>query len=84
MDEAVGADMDHDGEKYCHKCNEWWPADGEFFFLHQKSRDGLWYCCKACYYEGTRPHGRPVAPAAERLTDVLADRLALSWVETRS
>jgi len=37
-------------EKICNRCNEWWPADDEFF--HQgDSRDGLASWCKACISE---------------------------------
>ena len=74
-------------EKFCPKCSESWPADTEFFFSHQRSQDGLWCCCKACYYEQTRPNASrrklPVAPVALRPTDALADQLALSWTEAR-
>lgn len=38
-------------EKRCTKCDEWWPADKEFFFTQRHSSDGLFYCCIACYYE---------------------------------
>lgn len=38
-------------EKYCARCNEWWPADKEFFFKDPAGLAGLFYCCKACYRE---------------------------------
>ena len=41
-------------EKHCSRCDEWWPADLEFFFSDPKRRDGLFYCCKACYREWFR------------------------------
>lgn len=76
-----------DGEKFCPRCGESWPADTEFFFANRQHPDGLWNYCKACFYEQTRPNAvrrkLPVTPAAQRPTDVLADRLALSWVEAR-
>ena len=42
-------------EKYCPKCDEWWPADTEFFFSHPSGVAGLFYCCKACYREKLDP-----------------------------
>lgn len=38
-------------EKLCTRCNEWWPADGEFFQPNAAGAGGLFYCCKACYAE---------------------------------
>lgn len=38
-------------EKHCRKCDEWWPADNEFFFADSSDSTGLFYCCKACYRE---------------------------------
>ena len=40
-----------DPEKYCRRGDEWWPADTEFFFKCAASKDGLGYCCKACFFE---------------------------------
>lgn len=38
-------------EKHCKRCEEWWPADTEFFFSDPGGQGGLFYCCKACYRE---------------------------------
>lgn len=38
-------------EKLCVRCNEWWPADTEFFFRCARTKDGLGYSCKACFFE---------------------------------
>ena len=38
-------------EKHCVRCDEWWPADLEFFYSDPKGQAGLFYCCKACYRE---------------------------------
>lgn len=38
-------------EKHCKKCDEWWPADGEFWYPDKKGVGGLMFCCKACYFE---------------------------------
>lgn len=38
-------------EKLCTRCDEWWPADLEFFFSDPGGVAGLFYCCKACYRE---------------------------------
>ena len=35
-------------EKRCLTCNEYWPADEEFFSLAPRSRDGLTTRCIAC------------------------------------
>lgn len=35
-------------ELQCSKCDDWWPADAEFYFL---SKGKLVQPCKACYYE---------------------------------
>jgi hypothetical protein len=38
-------------EKLCTRCDEWWPADPEFFYSDPEGVAGLFYCCKACYQE---------------------------------
>lgn len=38
----------HTPEKICDECQEAWPADGEFFHLEPRNRDGLTNKCKAC------------------------------------
>ncbi len=63
-------------EKLCTKCDEWWPADVEFFYADPNGSAGLFYCCKACYLEHFRPPAsrRVVvnAPAPVPLTAELA------------
>lgn len=48
-------------EKFCSKCDEWWPADREFFFGDPKGAAGLFYCCKACYREKLDPRRKEPA-----------------------
>jgi len=36
-------------EKRCRGCNEYWPADTEFFYRHSTGADGLQSYCKACH-----------------------------------
>ena len=49
--------LDGDGqlERQCTKCDEWWPADKEFFYTtganKESGRDELHPWCKACYQE---------------------------------
>lgn len=39
-------------EKLCSRCDEWWPADEEFFFADKTSKDdGLEHECRACKRE---------------------------------
>lgn len=52
-------------EKLCGRCQEWWPADPEFFFRSTTKAGGLFHCCKACYAEWL--HGRKAARAAAPL-----------------
>lgn len=42
-------------EKYCPRCDDWWPADKEFFW---ETKGKLFYCCKACYHEMDKRAGR--------------------------
>lgn len=49
---------DGDLEKRCNKCNEYWPADTEFFYSNEGKGDGLSGYCKACYIENRYPTGR--------------------------
>ena len=44
-------DSDGSPEKYCPKCQDWWPADTEFFHRNPSTGDGLAYYCKACQNE---------------------------------
>lgn len=41
-------------EKYCPKCDDYFPATKEFFFGKNKGGVGLESCCKACYMERKR------------------------------
>lgn len=43
-------------EKYCPKCDEYFPATKEFFFGKNKNGAGLESCCKACYMERKRSY----------------------------
>ena len=59
-------------EKFCKKCGEWWPADGEFFFRRARNPDGLDWACRACVAEKpsrTRSRGymRPLVSPWEKL-----------------
>ncbi len=36
-------------ERYCRKCNEWWPEDEEFFYRTTDGRFGT--PCRACIQE---------------------------------
>jgi RNase P subunit RPR2 len=47
---------DGEKEKYCPSCDEWWPADKEFFF--SGGHGDLMARCKACYLERRYPNGR--------------------------
>lgn len=38
-------------QKYCSKCEHWFPATHEFFYLDSSKRDGLSTRCKGCKYE---------------------------------
>lgn len=45
-------------EKRCSRCQEYWPADSEFFYASRALADGLNSNCKACYIENRFPQGR--------------------------
>lgn len=42
-------------EKFCARCQSYWPADTEFFFPCRTNRDGLHEWCRACYMEWRWP-----------------------------
>jgi len=54
-----------DDEKHCPLCDEDWPATSGFFYIDRTSKDGLYYCCKACVSDiyksgkGRRLEARP-------------------------
>jgi hypothetical protein len=48
-------------EKFCNGCQEYWPADSEFFYANRNHADGLGNSCKACYLEKRYPNGRSTA-----------------------
>jgi transposase-like protein len=41
-------------EKLCPKCNEYWPADKEFYHSSKITKDGLYPWCKACHADWHR------------------------------
>ena len=43
-------------EQQCSRCQEWWPADLEFFYSAGHGK--LMAMCKACYLENRYPGGR--------------------------
>ena len=53
---------DGEREKYCPRCQDWWPADKEFFYTSGKMSRQLHSWCKACYQEW-----RKVRRAAKKL-----------------
>ncbi len=48
--------INEDGEleRQCAKCEEWWPADPEFFHRNPRHPRGLHIYCKACMSEARR------------------------------
>lgn len=40
--------------KRCPRCQEWWPADDEFFYRTKATPSGLQSWCKACWHEWRR------------------------------
>lgn len=63
-------------EKFCAKCEEWWPADREFFFGDPEGVARLFYCCKACYREHLDPRRleRPPTIASTPLPSLFGAR----------
>lgn len=51
MADVAGQVLKEVPEKLCTKCNEYWPADSEFFYRRASREDGLSDTCKACYAE---------------------------------
>lgn len=47
-----------DAEKYCIRCDDWWPATPEYFFRAAAGEGGLFYCCKACFADWRLTHPR--------------------------
>ena len=48
-------DVELGKERWCPRCSEWWPADGEFFYTTGNAGSGqLMGWCKACYTEWRR------------------------------
>jgi hypothetical protein len=72
---AGNPNMPSDAEKHCPLCDESWPADTEFFYPDIAKKDGLCFCCRACYKSRYRPTGnrtkQPLPPQV-RPTDALA------------
>lgn len=70
--------MATENEKLCKGCNEFWPADSQFWFRDARHKDKLSYTCKACCYENGLAgdyRSKKQEPAVGRLTDVLANIL---------
>lgn len=59
---ATGKYQIQDGDLYkrCSGCQDYWPADTEFFFA-KKDGDGIDNTCRACYMERRYPNGRQEA-----------------------
>jgi len=51
MTDAAVQMLEEAPEKLCKKCDEYWPADSEFFYRQAAKPDGLSDICKACYAE---------------------------------
>lgn len=66
-------DTDTGQEKLCTKCDEWWPADIEFFYASGGGIGKLSHCCKACYEERRgRRRGPQVPPVPLQPTSLFA------------
>lgn len=48
-----------DLEKPCSTCDQWWPADTEFFFGERGAPTGLSSACRACYLLSRYPERFP-------------------------
>ena len=48
-------------ERYCSKCEEFWPADTEFFWTAPSNATGLHCYCKACYASWKRTRTKDTA-----------------------
>ncbi len=46
-------------ERYCSKCQDWWPADREFFYT-TGSKKKLHSWCKACYNDWRNARRRKI------------------------
>lgn len=44
------------GYKKCKICQGVFPATGEYFYINQRMRDGLYSCCKKCHLERKAKH----------------------------
>jgi len=40
--------------KRCTTCDDWFPADDEFFYKSSRMRDGLLNVCKVCWLENRK------------------------------
>ena len=59
--------IDEDGEleQKCSQCQDWWPADLQFFYSAGHGK--LMSVCKACYLESRYPGGRSTKRYQERV-----------------
>ncbi len=53
-------------ERYCRRCDEFWPADTEFFNACRTEPTGLNAWCKACNSEAKRAARQAAQGAANR------------------
>lgn len=49
--EIEGGIQAKNADKFCSGCQEYYPADTEFFYRDRRESDGLRSICKACYSE---------------------------------
>lgn len=40
-------------ERWCHRCDEYWPVDTDFWFWQPSSSARISWVCRACYREQT-------------------------------
>lgn len=63
-------------EKWCPGCEQWWPADAEFFHTHPEGHCGLRSSCKACALVEQRVRRGQLPAPSEPVPDVFT---ALRW-----
>ena len=63
-------------ERYCPECDEWWPADKEFFYTNDGEGKKLMRTCIACQIEKIRARRRGLV-----LRTVTGDTPLAGWDE---